>query len=112
MRKQMKIAAVVSAAALLAIGASFTSMAAEKGTWKLEDGEWYCYDKDGDAIEEEFCLNNGKEFYVGEGGALVTSSWVENDGSWYYVNSAGEKVVNGYFSLITFCNCLSYSGLG
>lgn len=96
MRKQMKIAAVVSAAALLAIGASFTSMAAEKGTWKLEDGEWYCYDKDGDAIEEEFCLSNGKEFYVGEGGALVTSSWVENDGSWYYVNSAGEKVVNDW----------------
>lgn len=96
MRKQMKIAAVVSAAALLAIGASFTSMAAEKGTWKLEDGEWYCYNSDGDVIEEEFCLSNGKEFYVGEGGTLVTSEWVENDGYWYYVNSAGEKVVNDW----------------
>ena len=33
MRKQTKIAAVVSAAALLALGASMTSFAASKGTW-------------------------------------------------------------------------------
>ena len=52
MKRQMKIAAVVSATALLAIGASFTSMAAAKtGTWKLEDDGWYCYDKDGDVYE-------------------------------------------------------------
>ena len=40
MRKQTKIAAVVSAAALLALGASMTSFAAAKGTWMMEDGEW------------------------------------------------------------------------
>ena len=96
MRKQMKIAAVVSAAALLAIGASFTSMAAEKGTWKLEDGEWYCYDKDGEAYEDTFCLSNGKEFYVNEEGVLEGSRWVEIDNAVYYVNSAGEKVVNDW----------------
>ena len=49
MRKQTKIAAVVSAAALLALGASMTSFAASKGTWMMVDGEWYCYDKNGDA---------------------------------------------------------------
>ena len=47
MRKQTKIAAVVSAAALLALGASMTSFAASKGTWMMVDGEWYCYDKNG-----------------------------------------------------------------
>lgn len=96
MRKQMKIAAVVSAAALLAIGASFTSMAAEKGTWKLEDGEWYCYDKDGEVIEEAFCLSNGKEYYVGEDGRLASSTWVEDGDATYFVNSAGEKIVNDW----------------
>ena len=35
MRKQTKIAAVVSAAALLALGASITSFAAAKGTWMM-----------------------------------------------------------------------------
>ena len=51
MRKQTKIAAVVSAAALLALGASMTSFAASKGTWMMVDGEWYCYDKNGDAYK-------------------------------------------------------------
>lgn len=94
MRKQTKIAVVTSAAALLAIGASFTSMAAVKGTWKMEDGEWYCYDSDGDVYENEFCVSNGRDYYVGDDGRLVTSQWVEEDGDYYYVNSAGEKVKN------------------
>ena len=96
MRKQMKIAAVVSAAALLALGASITSFAASKGTWKYEDGEWYCYDKNGDVYENTFCLSNGKEFYVGDNGQMVTSSWVEDDGDYYFVNSAGQKIVNDW----------------
>ena len=82
MRKQMKIAAVVSAAALLALGASITSFAAQTGTWKYEDGEWYCYDRNGDVYENTFCLSNGKEFYVGDDGMMVRSSWVEYDGDY------------------------------
>ena len=74
MRKQTKIAAVVSAAALLALGASMTSFAASKGTWMMVDGEWYCYDKNGDAYENTFCSSNGKEYYVGEDGQLVRSA--------------------------------------
>ena len=96
MRKQMKIAAVVSAAALLALGASITSFAAQKGTWKYEDGEWYCYNKNGDVYENTFCLSNGKEFYVGDDGAMVRSSWVEDDGDYYFVNSAGQKITNDW----------------
>ena len=80
MRKQTKIAAVVSAAALLALGASITSFAAAKGTWMMVDGEWYCYDANGDVYENTFCSSNGKEYYVGDDGMLVRSSWVEYDG--------------------------------
>ena len=39
MRKQTKIVAVVSASALLALGASLTSFAASKGTWMMIDDE-------------------------------------------------------------------------
>ena len=78
MRKQTKIAAVVSAAALLALGASMTSFAASKGTWMMVDGEWYCYDKNGDAYENTFCSSNGKEYYVGEDGQLGQSRGAEN----------------------------------
>ena len=96
MRKQMKIAAVVSAAALLALGASITSFAAQRGTWKYEDGEWYCYNRNGDVYENTFCLSNGKEFYVGDDGMMVRSSWVEYDGDYYFVNSAGQKITNDW----------------
>ena len=96
MRKQTKIAAVVSAAALLALGASITSFAAAKGTWMMVDGEWYCYDKNGDAYENTFCSSNGKEYYVGEDGQLVRSAWVEYDGNYYFVNSSGAKITNDW----------------
>ena len=96
MRKQTKIAAVVSAAALLALGASMTSFAASKGTWMMVDGEWYCYDKNGDAYTNVFCSSNGKEYYVGDDGQLVRSEWVEYDGNYYFVNSAGAKITNDW----------------
>ena len=96
MRKQTKIAAVVSAAALLALGASMTSFAAVKGTWMMVDGEWYCYDKNGDAYTNVFCSSNGKEYYVGDDGQLVRSSWVEYDGNYYFVNSSGAKITNDW----------------
>ena len=96
MRKQTKIAAVVSTAALLALGASMTSFAASKGTWMMVDGEWQCYGKNGDAYENTFCSSNGKEYYVGEDGQLVRSSWVEYDSSYYFVNSSGAKITNDW----------------
>ena len=96
MRKQTKIAAVVSAAALLALGASITSFAAAKGTWMMVDGEWYCYDKNGDAYTNTFCSSNGKEYYVGDDGELVRSAWVEDGSDKYFVNSSGAKITNDW----------------
>ena len=100
MRKQMKIAAVLSATALLAIGASFTAMAAEKGTWALEDEGWVCYDKDGDLYEDVFCLDGDKEYYVGDDGVMLTDSWVDYDGNMYYVDVYGEKVKSEWQQLV------------
>ena len=52
MRKQTKIAALVSAAALLAIGASMTASA---NTWSGVNGtmDWTWVDSQGNPIEEE-----------------------------------------------------------
>ena len=98
MRKQTK---VLVATALLALGASFTSMAAAKtGTWVLEDDGWYCYDKEGEAYEDEFCLSYGKEYYMGDDGLMVTDSWVEYDDATYYVGSDGSKTINDWRYLV------------
>ena len=62
----------------------------------LVDGEWYCYDSNGDPYEDVFCVSNGKDYYVGEDGMLVRSSWVEYDGDYYFVNSAGQKITSDW----------------
>ena len=71
-------------------------MAASRGTWRLEHGEWYCYNSYGDPYTDTFCLSNGKEYYVGSDGRMVRSSWVEYGGDYYYVNSAGTKTLNDW----------------
>ena len=50
MRKQTKLVAVLSAAALLAVGASMTSFA---GWEKDEDGIWHYYDSDDEMVEDQ-----------------------------------------------------------
>ena len=98
MRKQTKI---LVATALLALGASFTSMAAAKtGTWMLEDDGWYCYDKEGEAWEDEFCLSYGKEYYMGDDGLMVTSSWVDYEENTYFVGSDGSKTISDWRFLV------------
>ncbi len=92
MRKQTKIAAVASAAALLAIGASMTAFAAE---WiKYDDGTWSYVDSDGEYIEGWHPYNNdGNRYYISpEDGLMVTSDIIEVDGDYYYVNSSGARV--------------------
>ena len=60
------------------------------------NGEWYCYDSNGDPYEDTFCVSNGKDYYVGEDGMLVRSSWVDYDGDMYFVNSAGQKITSDW----------------
>ena len=82
---------------MLTLGASFSAMADEKGTWVLESDGWYCYDADGDAWTEEFCLSYGTEYYVDEDGLLASSMWVEGeDNVLYYVQSDGSKTTNAW----------------
>ena len=52
MRKQTKLVAVLSAAALLAMGASMTSFAAG---WEKDDaGIWHYYDSDDEMVTSEW----------------------------------------------------------
>ena len=91
MRKQTKLVAVLSAAALLALGASMTSFAA--GWEKDDEGIWHYYDADGDMVEGEWKKDGGKWFYLDDEGDMLTSSWVDDE---YYVGEDGAMVVNGW----------------
>ena len=90
MRKQTKLVAVLSAAALLAMGASMTSFAAG---WEKDDaGVWHYYDSDDEMVTGEWKKDGGKWFYLDKSGAMVTDAAVkskENDG-FYYVDDDGK----------------------
>lgn len=121
MRKQTKLVAVLSAATLLAVGASMTSFA---GWEKDADGIWHYYDSEDEMVSSEWrkdgsqwfyldddgnMLTNGwvdDEYYVGDNGAMLKNAWVkttadediddpDSDGdSWYYFDSKGKKVTS------------------
>ena len=88
MRKQTKLVAVLSAAALLAVGASMTSFA---GWEKDEDGIWHYYDSDDEMVEDEWRKDGSKWFYLDEDGNMLTDSWVDDE---YYVGSDGAMLKN------------------
>ena len=97
MRKQTKLVAVLSAAALLAIGASMTSFAAQG--WQEENGSWYYYDNNGDAVESEWKKSGNNWFWLGEDGAMVTDALVEDGNNHYYVNANGAMVTNSWVAV-------------
>ena len=89
MRKQTKLVAVLSAAALLAMGASMTSFAA--GWEKDDSGIWHYYDSDDEMVTGEWKKDGGKWFYLDDDGEMLTDGWVDDD---YYVGEDGAMLVN------------------
>ena len=93
MRRSVKVAALASAATLLAIGASMTSFAAARG-WTQEDGEWVWLDSDGERVTEEFKLSGSKYYWLNEDGVLGSDELVEYKENYYYVDETGAMVTN------------------
>ena len=100
MRKQTKLVAVASAAALLAIGASMTSFAATG--WVEEDGQWYFYDKDGNRVEDEWKKSGDNWYWLDseENGAMAVDKLVEDDDDTYYVDGNGVMVTNTWVKVV------------
>lgn len=100
MRKQTKIVAVASAAAVLAIGASMTSFAATG--WVEEDGVWYYYDKDGNKVEDEWKKSGDSWYWLDseEEGAMAADKLIEDGDNTYYVDSNGTMVRNTWVKVV------------
>ena len=98
MRKQTKLAVGVSAAALLAIGASMTSFAETRG-WVNEGDAWYYYDNSGDYVTDRWKSYNGNYFYLGDEGYMLTNQLVEDGDNYYYVDANGAMVKNTWVAI-------------
>lgn len=97
MRKQTKLVAVLSTAALLALGASMSSFAATG--WQEENGTWVYYDKSGDKETEKWEKSGDNWFYLNEDGEMATDSIVEYNDNYYYVDENGSMVANKWVSI-------------
>jgi len=94
MRKQTKLAVGLSAAALLAIGATMTSFAARG--WTVEGDQWYYYDNNGDYVTDKWKSYNGNYFYLGSDGYMLTNELIEDGNNYYYVDANGAMVKNAW----------------
>ena len=66
MRKKNFCLAVLSASAVLALGASFSSFAA----WKSVNSEWVYTDNNGNNVTRAWRTDNGESYYLGEDGYM------------------------------------------
>lgn len=97
MRKQTKLVAVLSTAALLAVGASMTSFAATG--WQEENGTWVYYNKSGDRETEKWEKSGDNWFYLNEDGEMATDVIVEYNDNYYYVDANGAMVTNQWVAV-------------
>ena len=97
MRKQTKLVAVLSTAALLAIGASMTSFAATG--WQEEDGTWVYYDRDEERVTQEWRKSGTNWFWLDDNGEMAVDQLVEDDDDYYYVNESGAMVSNQWVAI-------------
>ena len=92
MRKQTKFVAVLSTAALLAVGAFMTSFAATG--WAEEDSTWVYYDKDGGRVTDKWAKSGDNWYYLDGSGEMAIDTLIEDGGNYYYLDVNGVMVTN------------------
>ena len=75
MRKLTKTAAVVASMAVMAMGATVMTSAAQEG-WVQSGANWYYYIND-NAIENQWMLSGDNWYFLGEDGKMVKDSFIQ-----------------------------------
>ena len=97
MRKNTKLAVILTAAALLAAGSAFCTFA--KGWVKEAEGLYYYEDSYGNREYMTWEKDTNADgtvnyYYLGEDGYMVTNTLVETDGNYYWCGADGAKVTS------------------
>ena len=97
MRKQTKLVAVLSTAALLAIGASMTSFAATG--WAEEDGTWVYYNRDGERATDQWKKSGNNWYWLDSDGEMAIDQLIEDGDNYYYVDINGVMAANQWVAI-------------
>lgn len=97
-KNKIRLAAIFSTAAVLALGASMVSYA--KGWSQLDDGRWVYLDNYGDRVYEEWKRDAaGTNYYwLDDNGIMATDRIVDDGSEIYYVDGSGGRVYNAWYS--------------
>ena len=87
MKRKAKVAVGCAAAAMLTMGAAFTSMA----EWQQEDGIWIYTDNNGNRVTDSWRQSGSNYFYLDSEGVMATDRWVDDT---YYVDINGVRAVS------------------
>ena len=97
MRKQTKLVAVLSTAALLAIGASMTSFAATG--WAEEDGTWVYYNRDGERATDQWKKSGNNWYWLDSNGEMAIDQLIDDGDNYYYVDINGVMASNQWVAI-------------
>ena len=92
MKRNAKVAVGCAAAAMLTMGAAFTSMA----EWQQEDGIWIYTDNNGNRVTDSWRQSGSNYFYLDSEGVMATDRWVDDT---YYVDINGVRVSNRWIQV-------------
>ena len=93
MTKTLKLTAVLTAGALMALGTAVCGYAAEG--WQQSGDDWYYYGTNGQPVTDEIKSSGENKFYLGYDGRMAKDYMYEDDNeNIYYFNSDGAMVTD------------------
>ena len=97
MRKQTKIAALISAAAVLSVGGAMTAFAATG--WQQENGTWVYYNRNEEKVTETWQKSGDYWYYLDDKGEMAVDSIIDDNSDTYYVDVNGVMVTNRWVAV-------------
>ena len=97
MRKQTKIAALISAAAVLSVGGAMTAFAATG--WQQENGTWVYYNRNEEKVTEQWQKSGDYWYYLDDNGEMAVDSLIDDNDDTYYVDINGVMVTNRWVAV-------------
>lgn len=90
MKRRMKAAAALGAAALMTLSGTFTGFA--QTGWVQNGNAWNYYNGNGEQAKNQWVISSGAWFWIEPDGTMATNKWVNNGDNWYWVDGSGATV--------------------
>ena len=105
MKKEMKLAVVFAAVAVMTAGTSLTAFAA--GWEQIGGGDWIFTDRSGNRVRDAWRQSGDYDYYLDSNGVMARNRWIDDT---YYVNENGVRLSNQWIYMADSSNGPGYDG--